>query len=418
MRFAAAPVAETARRLAQETKAELDRIIAWWHGALDAEQGGFVGEIDAAGVHRPEADKAVILNTRLLWFFSAAAQRTGDALCFERAQRAGDYIGEHFLDRGRGGLFWMLDANGAPVSRRKQAYAQAFGVYAFAAHFAATGQRPSLDTALALFEILETHFRDREAGGYWEAREEDFAPIADMRLSEQDLNAPKTMNTHLHVLEAYTALHLVSKDARVGAALQHVLEIMLDRICDPASGHLHLFFDRDWNSLDETVSFGHDIEASWLMCEAADALGAADLRAKARASALRLVEATLAQGIGPHGEVFEARHGDGALSSRRIWWIQAEALVGFLNAFELSGDGRYGDAALQSWRFIQQHLIDRDGGEWRASSLLDPAPAASELRAGPWKCPYHTGRAMIEAERRAASLFNDHTGRPARAAAQ
>lgn len=390
-------------RLALDARAELRRIIAWW-AEKSPVRDGFVGEIDAAGDPRPDAHRSVVLYTRLLWFFSAAHAHSGSPLCLDLARRAADYVTARFIDPRHGGLFWMVDAAGQPMDRRKQAYAQAFGIYAFATHFAASGERASLESAVALHDVLETHFRDPVGGGYWEARAEDFSPIADMRLSARDLNAPKSMNAHLHALEAYAALYRVHRTTPIAVALEGALGLMIDRIFDPGAGHLRLFFDRDWRSLDRTVSFGHDIEASWLICEAADALGDAAWRKRARDAALRLAESALAEAVGPNGELFEERRGDGRVSEKRVWWIEAEGLVGFLNAFALTGDMRYMEAGQCLWRFIQNHQIDREGGEWRALSALDPPANPPEPQAGAWKCPYHTGRAMMEMERRASAL--------------
>lgn len=387
--------------LAREARAELDRIIAWWAAKTPDPRGGFFGEIDAQGQARSEANKAVVLNTRLLWFFSAAYAHTRSPLCRDLAQRAADYVATHFIDAEYGGLFWLLDAKGKPIDRRKQAYAQAFGVYAYSAHFTATGETASLDRALKLSDLLESHFRDRDNGGYWEALGEALSPIADMRLSERDLNAPKSMNAHLHVLEAYTALYRAHPVTPVAALLENALRIMLERVLDREAGHLRLFFDRDWGGLDQTVSFGHDIEASWLMCEAAHALGDGTLYLRAREAALALARSTLVEAFGPYGEVFEERAVDGHVSHKRVWWIQAEGLVGWLNAYALTKDVRYLDASEQVWRFIREHQIDPNG-EWRAASALDAQ--TNEPQAGHWKCPYHTGRAMMEVERRATAL--------------
>jgi mannobiose 2-epimerase len=391
-------------RLAREARAELDRIVDWWAAKAPDRNGGFVGEISADGAALPDADKAVVLNLRLLWFFSSAYARSGSPACRELAQRAADYVADRFVDPRHGGLYWMLDAQGRPLDQRKLAYAQAFGVYAFAAHFDATGAQASLAGALGLYDVLERHFRDEQWGGYWDARAEDFSAVDDMRLSARDLNAAKSMNAHLHVLEAYAALLRVHPRTGVARALENVFDIMIEKVRDFESGRLRAYFDRDWRSIGRGVSFGHDIEASWLLCDAADALDQDGARARAKAAALSMVEATLATGFGPDGEIYEARDGDGRISQRRVWWIQAEGLIALLNAFELTGDGDYVDACDRLWRFIQAHQIDRDGGEWRASSALDPPADPPEPQAGPWKCPYHTGRAMLEMERRARAL--------------
>ncbi len=396
---------ERLNRLALDARAEFRRIALWWsRHSVDHDRGGFYGAVGADNAPAPDTDKSVILNTRLLWFFSEAARASANAEATELANRAAAYISEYFFDKIEGGLYWMLDASGRPTDQRKQAYAQAFGVYAFAAHFATTGAKASLQMALSLFETLETHFFDSDRDGYWEARGRAFEAIDDVRLSARDLNAPLTMNTHLHVVEAYTALYAVIPARSVADTLARATRILMQRVYDGGHGHLRLFFDADWRPVDSTISFGHDIEASWLLWEAAQGLGQPDIMAEARRCGLRLAESTFAQAIGPDGEVFEDMDSDGRIRTRRVWWIQAEALVGLLNAFELCGQERFLDAACNVWGFIQRYQIDPEA-EWRAASSLDetctPAPMADA-----WKCPYHTGRAMIETERRARALLS------------
>ena len=397
--------------MSEGARAELVRIADWWaRSIVDQERGGFHDEIGHDGRPHPAASKSVVLHTRLLWFFSAAAARLRSRECLALADRAADYVLQRFVDPAHGGLFWLLDAAGNVVDRRKQAYAQAFSVYAFAAHYAASGRRTSLDAALDLFNVLEGRFLDRNGDGYWEALGEDFAPVADMRLSDRDLNAPKTMNAHLHVLEAYAALYRIKRSPEIAKALSRAIRLVCERVYDEKTGHLRLFFDARWRPLDHTVSFGHDIEASWLIWEAAQALDLDDVLPIARACAIALADAVFAEARGANGEVFEERAG-GSISQRRVWWIQAEALIGFLNAHGLTNERRYLDASARLWRFIQHYQID-PGGEWREYSTLDRG-AASSLRAGPWKCPYHTGRAMMEVERRAAELVAAAQGRAA-----
>jgi cellobiose epimerase len=388
--------------MAEQARAELLRIADWWaRNIVDHERGGFHGEIGHDGRPHPTAHRSVVLDTRLLWFFSAAAARLGSRECLALADRAADYILQRFVDPANGGLFWTLDAAGTVVSRRKQAYAQAFGVYAFAAHFAAGGRRSSLDAALDLFSVLETRFLDRDGDGYWEALAEDFTAVADMRLSERDVNAPKTLNAHLHVLEAYAALYRIRGSPEIASALSRAIRLMCERVYDEETRHLRLFFDARWRPLDHRVSFGHDIEASWLIWEAAQALGLDYVLPIAKACAVDLADAAFAEALGPNGEVFEERAG-ARLSQRRVWWIQAEGLIGFLNAHELTKEQRFLDASARLWRFIQLHQIE-GGAEWREFSTLDRSAARSP-KAGPWKCPYHTARAMMEMERRAATL--------------
>jgi mannobiose 2-epimerase len=298
---------------------------------------------------------------------------------------------------------WSLTPEGAPSNRRKQTYAQAFAIYALAAYAQATGSMAALDLALKVFDQVQRHFSEGRFGGWIEALGPDLEPILDVRLSEKDLNAPKSMNTHLHVLEAFSGLYSTAQKLGVGAqrlliielALRDAVSVMTTHIVHPKGDTLGLFFDLDWTLRSGVRSFGHDIEASWLIYEAACALGDPGAIAQAKVTALALAYGAL-EGISSFGGLHEEMDANGHIRPLHVWWIQAEALVGFLNAYHLSGDEAFRTAALRVWEFIKAHQIDRDGGEWRELSCLDDQTTASGLMVGPWKCPYHTGRAMLE----------------------
>ena len=392
--------------LAAEFEVELHRIAAWWlTHAVDHNAGGYHGEIDLQGNPIHDTPRSVILISRILWFFSAAALRTGEARYAQQAMRARDYLLSTFIDPRHGGVYWAADRDGAVKSSRKQAYAQAFAIYGLAACRRLTGDEASLEAATALFGVLETRFYDPVHGGYWEAFSRDWSPIVDMRLSDKDSNTPKTMNTHLHIMEAYTELYRAHPTPAVGKALRHSVQLHLDRIVAPDAWRLRLFLSADWEDLSETLSFGHDIEASWLLFDAATALGDEALMKRAAAASIALARAVLEGGVGDRGEVFNEKNlATGTVNRTRIWWVQAEALVGFMNAFELTGDSDFADAVRMSWRFIDRHVIDRDG-EWRGVSDLDET--AEPFWAGPWKACYHNGRAMLELRTRLRRLDRD-----------
>ena len=299
------------------------------------------------------------------------------------------------------------DRGGAVENGRKQAYAQAFAIYGLGAHHRLTGDEASLNAATALFGILETRFHDPVHGGYWEAFSQDWSPIADMRLSDKDSNTPKTMNTHLHIMEAYTELYRARPTPAVEKALRDAVRLHLDRIVAPGGRHLRLFLSADWRDLSRTLSFGHDIEASWLLFDAAAALGDEALMERAARVSIALAQAVLDNGVGGRGEVFNEKNlATGAIDPTRIWWVQAEAMVGFMNAFELTGDRRFADALCKCWRFIDRHVIDR-AGEWRGVSDLEDTP--EPCWAGPWKACYHNGRAMLEMLARLHRLERDQS---------
>lgn len=365
-----------------EVRAEGEAIQRWWVARLPDGADGFHGEIDADGRAVPEADRSIILYTRLLWYFSAVGER-------DLAGRAADYIRRHFVAPD-GGVVWMLDARGQVADGKLQGYAQAFAVYAFAEYHRLTGDAGALAFARGLQSLIETRFRDVDLGGYIEALG------GDQRLSDKDLDAPKTMNTHLHVLEAWTRLHQVAPDAATEAALRRAVTVFLDRF---AGRHLRLFFDMDWTDRTQSISFGHDIEASWLLWEAVEALGDADILARARPCVLALARSTLTEGFNTRGGLGYERGFDGHLDEDGEWWGQAEGMVGFVNGWQMTGEDAFLDAAERLWACIKTQYRDGDN-EW--TWYAKDANRPPVYKAGPWKCPYHNGRAMIELEKRLA----------------
>ena len=385
-------------------RAELeDNILPFWiRHTVDREHGGFYGTVHSDLTVDKEAPRAAVINARILWTFSAAARVLGNPQYREMADRAWDYIIHKFWDKEHGGVYWLLDYKGNPISDRKQIYAQAFTVYAMAEYFRATGKTESLDRAKQLFRLIEKHSRDPIFKGYLEACSRDWGALEDMRLSEKDLNSPKSMNTHLHVMEAYTTLLRVWRDAELAARQNDLLEVTMDRIVDGATGHFKLFFDKQWNSLSDHVSFGHDIEGSWLLFEAAEVLGDPVLLACARKAAVRMAEAVCDEGLDKDGSLFYERNSKGEfVDPNKHWWAQAEAVVGFYNAWKLSGQARFRQAAERAWSYIEARIIDKEHGEWLAKLRPDGTPWKEEEDAdaclvGPWKCPYHNSRMCFE----------------------
>lgn len=392
------------KALSEALYAELtERILPYWiHHAPDEQHGGFVGAVDGQGRLVPQAEKGAVLNARILWTFATAFRLLESSLCRNMADRAYEYLTEHFWDSTHGGVYWMVDSCGGPVQPKKHVYAQAFAVYAFTEYHRATGHVESLKRALRLFELLEHHAHDSSWEGYIEAFGRDWCPLEDMSLGAGDPNVCKSMNTTLHVLEAYTNLHRVRPDEQVEARLGELIELFLHRILDRDTYHLQCFFDRSWRPQSERVSYGHDVEASWLLTEAATELGNPSLQTKVESVVLPMVEAVLRDGVGPaHGLLNEAR-GTTVLDADRHWWPQAEAMVGFVNAYEQTGKEQFLEAAQRTWAFIEEWMLDRQYGEWyfRVSDCGEPYP--SDNKVGPWKGPYHNARACFEILERTA----------------
>jgi len=392
----------TTRLDARAANAELERIAHWWLTlGTDGKLGGFAGEIGTNNRLRPTASKGAVLTCRILWFFSNLYLRDGKPEYHEAAERAWRYLAERFVDHEHGGIFWELHADGRVLSDRKQIYALAFAIYACAAWHRAGSDPAALDLALSLFEQVERHARDLRHGGYLEAFSRSWGTLRDLRLGGEDLNAPKSTNTHLHLLEAYTSLYLASGSAKVSAALQHLLGLFRDRIAVADETSLGSFFDSRWNRLDQVRSFGHEIEASWLLWEAAAALADAQLQERTKPLVLALADGCLTRGSGPGGRLCEKLDlADGSRSETSVWWVQAEALVGYLNAWEVSGEPRYRSAADSVWAHILSAHIDSERGEWFWFPPGETALGQQPYKAGFWKAPYHNGRAMLECARR------------------
>jgi mannobiose 2-epimerase len=328
-----------------------------------------------------------------------------EPIYLEMAKRAFDFLMNKFWDAKHGGAFWRLNDAGEVIDDSKKTYGQAFYIYALTEFYLSFGNPAAQARAQELFELIERHAHGPKFGGYFEVCKRDWSP-ADVaaRLSEKDMAEKKSMNNHLHVLEAYTNLYRVWREPRVAARLRELIEIFLTRILDPHTHHLHHFFDEQWQVRSDTYTFGHDIEASWLLCEAAEALGDAKLLKQVRAVALQMAEAAFNEGLSADGGLcYEGRAGK-IIDAGRECWPQAEALVGFLNAFELSDAPRFLAAARQTWKFIDEHLVDRVHGEWFWRINPDGQPDKKLPKVSEWKGPYHGTRACLETMRRLEKL--------------
>ena len=387
--------------LQQEFRAELIAIADWWAAyTVDHEQGGFFGEIAADNTPVKNASKGIILNARILWFFSEVAQEVDTPIYRSCAIRAYDYLIAHFFDQKYGGVYWELDATAAPINTKKQVYAQAFTIYALCAYYQLTGDAQALTRALECFKLIELHAVDSVHEGYLEAFTREWRALDDLRLSEKDLNYPKSQNTHLHILEAYTTLHLAHPVPEVKAALNYNIQMFDKYMIDRKTHHLRMFMDLQWNDFSPGYTYGHDIEASWLIAKALESLGDDSYTAALTPTLIKIAQVTVNEAIGEQGQVIDSY--DFATRCTNVdtaWWVQAEALVGFLYAYITTGEEKFYRAAENSWQFIKTYQIDQQQGEWFWFSTLDEQKADLDYKVGFWKCPYHNGRAMMEASR-------------------
>ena len=384
---------------------ELDRILAYWSSHMpDAQYGGFHGQITEKNEVIAHAPKGAVLNARILWTFSAAYRHQPRPEHLALATRAFEYLEQHFLDQEYGGVFWSVDYLGQPLDTKKQVYALAFALYGLSEYHAASGQPRALQHAQDLFRCIEAHSFDAEHGGYLEALARDWSPLADLRLSDKDANEKKTMNTHLHVLEAYTNLYRLWPDAHLRAQMEKLLEVFQLHIINPSTWHLCLFLDEQWRPKSTAVSFGHDIQAAWLLLEAAEALGDEETIDRFRQVAVDMAAAAT-QGLDFTGGLcYEFDPASNHWNREKHWWVQAEAMVGFLNAYKLSGQRQFYEQFVAVWEFTRNYLLDYERGEWHWGLSEARQPMAGEDKAGFWKCPYHNSRACLEVIGRLARM--------------
>ena len=384
--------------LAEETEKEVkENILKFWsENTIDIENGGFLGSIENNLTINQKADKSSVLNTRILWTYSKAYNMFREEEYLKLAKRAYDFIKANLWDQKYGGLFWMVDYMGRPLNTKKQIYAQAFGIYALAEYYMATKDEESLEYAIKLYDLIEEYSYDKKGKGYFEACTREWQSTDDLQLGPGEMNEKRSMNTHLHVLEAYTNLYRVWKNKEFKGQFQELIEVTLDNIVDHKSYHFKMFFDECWNSKSEIISYGHDIEGSWLLFEAAQVLGEKRLLKRTQEVAYLMAQKIYEQAIDKDGSVINEKLADGTLDKEKIWWVQAEALVGFVNAYEMTGKEYFLQAGYDTWNFIKKYIIDKEHGEWFWSVSGEGKVSNEHLKVGPWKCPYHNSRACFE----------------------
>ncbi len=400
---------EALQDLAKRAEAELrGNILPFWlEHARDVEDGGFHGEISGKKKVRSGAPKGALLSSRILWTFSAAHRRFQDRAYLAMARHAYDDLESRFWDEEHGGVFWSVKANGRPQETRKQIYAQVFALYGYSEYFRATGDRHALDRAIKLFRLVEAHAYDPVQGGYFEAFERDWTELEEGTKSLMATPEPKSQNTMLHVMEAYTNLLRVWPDAELRSRLAELVDRMVTRVVDPKTNHLHLLMAADWSPRSDGISYGHDIEFSWLLAEAVEVLGDRESEKRMQPVSLAIARVTRAEGFDSDGGLFNEADPHGLTDAGKDWWPQAEAVVGFLNAYQLSGDAEFLGTARRSWRYIESRIVDRENGEWFWGRDEKGRVPPKRPKAGMWKCPYHNGRACLEVIDRVEKLLGE-----------
>lgn len=372
-------------------------ILSYWiDHVVDKENGGFYGRIDGDDQIHAQAEKGAVMNARILWAFSAAYRVLRNPAYLEAATRAKDYFLAHFVDKENGGVYWSVDYQGNPLDTKKQTYAIGFAIYGFSEYARATGDAEVLEMAKRLYHDIETHAYDSENQGYIEALTCDWQPIADMRLSDKDENGSRTMNTHLHIIEPYTNLYRVWKDAALEKSIRNLLDIFTDKLLNPETHHLDLFFDDKWQGKRNVESYGHDIEASWLLHETALVLDDKAVLQKMEQVIRRIADAA-DEGLRPDGSmVYEHWKDTDEYDLQRQWWVQCENIIGHIDLYQYFGYEDSLEKAIQCWNFVQKNLIDAKNGEWHWAVLDDGTINLKDDKAGFWKCPYHNSRMCLE----------------------
>jgi mannobiose 2-epimerase len=386
---------------------ELDNILNYWlTTTIDTVNGGFFGKISDNNQVDAYAPKGVVLNSRILWTFSAAYNFTKNKEYQAPAHRACQYITEHFIDHEFGGVYWTVNYKGEKLDTKKQVYGTAFTIYGLSEYYMATGISDAKDLAIKLYRTLVDKCYDKEQTGYLEAFSADWKLTDDLRLSAKDANEKKTMNTHLHVLEAFANLYKIWPDKGLETQLRTLLDNFSQHFINDQTGHLNLFFDENWNKKSDMISYGHDIEAAWLLLEAAEILGDKALATAFKKNGLLMASSTISVLDSDNGLWYEFEPASNHLVKEKHWWVQAEAMVGFYNAWEISDNDKYLDVSLKNWSFVKSKILNKQYGEWHWGIGPEGQVMAGEDKAGLWKCPYHNSRACMEIIKRITKKLN------------
>lgn len=385
--------------LSKEMKQHLKSvIIPFWKNLRDDRYGGFYGYMNYDLKIDKEADKGCILNSRILWFFSNAYLLLKEESLMKEAVHAYRFMQEKCMDHKNGGIYWAMTFDGKPLETIKHTYNQAFAIYALASYYDASCDQEALKTAMDLFELIEGKCRDEM--GYLEAFDEKFNEIDNEKLSENGVIAEKTMNTLLHVFEAYTELYRVSKEEKVRICLEEMLNTFSEKVFNPKLRRQEVFFDQKLNSILDLHSYGHDIETAWLIDRGLEVLGTQGEHGRIGEITAILTDEIYKVAFDGHSLANEAEKG--VVNEDRIWWVQAETVVGFLNGFlKNTNDVKYLTAASDTWEFIKEYLWDkRKKSEWFWKVTKEGVAASEKPIVEPWKCPYHNGRMCFEVIRR------------------
>ena len=385
--------------MVEEIKSHLlENIIPFWKSLRDDEYGGYYGWMDYDLKLDKKAVKGCILNSRILWFFSNAYTLLKDESLLEEAKHGFAFMKEHCMDKENGGIFWSIKYNGEPEDTTKHTYNQAFAIYALSSYYEASGDEEALNMAKGLFRIIEERCTDDI--GYKEAFDKEFHEIENDKLSENGVIAQKTMNTLLHVFEAYTELYRVAKLPEVKERLKWIMDTFAQKVYNPKLHRQEVFFEAKRNSMIDPHAYGQDSETAWLIDRGVEVLGEKEYEEKMTPITKDLTAQIYKIAFDGHSLANECEKG--VVNTHRIWWVQAETVVGFLNGWKMNPDKpEYLEAAQNEWEFIKEYVIDKRSGSewfWEVDENGNPYPGRPIVE--PWKCPYHNGRMCFEVIKR------------------
>ena len=382
--------------LSEEFESELDNILSFWEqNSVDEINGGFIGQIDENNVRNYEASKGLILNARILWTFSAAYKQTKNQTHFELAQRAYQYLITYFYDKLNKGFYWLLSPDGKVIDGKKHIYSQTFVIYGLSEYYTISHDQNALDLAIEIYHLIVEKSKDLVNGGYTEAFSADWKELSDLRLSDKDVNVQKTMNTHLHIVEAFANLYESWADEELKSEIISILYLINEKFIDHKSGHLKLFFDNKWQDHTDVISYGHDVEASWLLLRCAEIVEDDKLIEVYKEVAIKLMDSSISAIDADGGLWYEKEINSGAFVKEKHWWPQSEFVIGAMNAYQLTSDNKYLNYCKNNWTFIKEKMINPTG-EWFWGIGEDYLPMANQDKAGFWKCPYHNARMCLE----------------------
>ncbi|MDD4112033.1 MAG: AGE family epimerase/isomerase [Herbinix sp.] len=382
----------------------INHLLPYWMGLKDDRHGGFYGEMGYDGKVKYTSVKGCIYHSRILWFFSNACLTLKNKDYLIYADHAYDFLKNKLYDRKYGGVYWTVSYDGYPEDDDKHTYNQAFAIYGLASYYDASGNKEALALAFDLYDKIESFCKDEE--GYLEGFDRRFIPKSNDKLSENGIIADRTMNTLLHLLEAYTELYRVSHEDKVASCIRKMLDVLAAKVYNPALRRLDVFFDLNWKSIIDLHSYGHDIEASWLIDRTCEVLDEDDYTRKISVITKDLADHIHSVALDNASSVYNECE-NGTVDRKKVWWVQAEAILGFVNGYQKNPSRiDYLRTAARIWDYIKQYIIDpREGSEWFNELHEDGTPINSMEIAGPWKGPYHNGRMCFELINRKVELL-------------